>query len=206
LLNVQHLATEVPIEHYTSLKTKLSRRVYDTFIEDIAVVLHPDASVLFSIMDCLQYLHPLGMPSYFTDEKTAMHWLCLNRNQRKRIAVKGVSLDQIPNVELHTFLKEKACIEFSLPVDQLVTNLFMLKKHIERLQYKESYVERFSLLSRRELLVLKMLSTGYRNKEISECLHISDKTVKKHRENLLAKLEVENTADLFFIAYAFGLR
>ncbi len=51
-------------------------------------------------------------------------------------------------------------------------------------------------LSERELEILRMISDGRKSREIAEELNISIKTVGKHRANILAKLEVKNTAEL----------
>lgn len=55
-------------------------------------------------------------------------------------------------------------------------------------------------LTRREKEVLSLIAEGNTNPEIAEKLFISADTVNSHRKNLLAKLEVKNTAML--IKYA----
>jgi NarL family two-component system response regulator YdfI len=49
-----------------------------------------------------------------------------------------------------------------------------------------------SILSTRELEVLQRVAHGERNKEIARVLHISDRTVKAHLENIFLKLEVDS--------------
>ena len=55
-------------------------------------------------------------------------------------------------------------------------------------------------ITQREKEVLKLLGEGYQNKEISDMLHISVKTVEKHRANIMGKLNLHNAAAL--TAYA----
>ncbi len=55
-------------------------------------------------------------------------------------------------------------------------------------------------LSPREREVLQLIAEGYSNKQISEILSISIKTVQAHRMNLMAKLDLHDRADL--IRYA----
>lgn len=55
-------------------------------------------------------------------------------------------------------------------------------------------------LTRREKEILSLIAEGNTNPEIAEKLFISADTVNSHRKNLLAKLEVKNTAML--IKYA----
>jgi DNA-binding NarL/FixJ family response regulator len=57
----------------------------------------------------------------------------------------------------------------------------------------------------REREVLKLLGEGYQNKEIAEMLHISVKTVEKHRANIMTKLDLHNAAALTAYAIEHGL-
>jgi DNA-binding NarL/FixJ family response regulator len=62
-----------------------------------------------------------------------------------------------------------------------------------------------SSLSKRELEVLKMIALEMTNDAIAKELFISKRTVDTHRQNLLKKLHVRNTAGLIKAAYAFDL-
>ena len=55
-------------------------------------------------------------------------------------------------------------------------------------------------LSERELEVLYQICKGLSNQEIADTLHISKRTVDKHRENLLAKTYSKNTVGLVMYA------
>ncbi|MBA2882330.1 DNA-binding NarL/FixJ family response regulator [Desulfosalsimonas propionicica] len=60
-------------------------------------------------------------------------------------------------------------------------------------------------ITQREREVLKLLAEGYLNKEISGMLHISVKTVEKHRSNLMGKLDLHSAAALTSFAIEKGL-
>lgn len=60
-------------------------------------------------------------------------------------------------------------------------------------------------ITQREREVLKLLGEGYQNKEISDMLHISVKTVEKHRANIMNKLDLHNAATLTAYAIEHGL-
>ena len=60
-------------------------------------------------------------------------------------------------------------------------------------------------LTRREREILKLIAEGYKNKEISDYLCISVKTVETHRANLMRKLDLHNTAALVALATEKGL-
>jgi DNA-binding NarL/FixJ family response regulator len=59
-------------------------------------------------------------------------------------------------------------------------------------------------LTEREIEILKWIAQGYSNKEISEKLFISHRTVDTHRTNLMKKLDVHNIAGLIRYALRAG--
>lgn len=60
-------------------------------------------------------------------------------------------------------------------------------------------------ISMRELEILKFISNEYTNDEIASKLDISKRTVDTHRQNLMNKLKVKNTAGLVKFAFANNL-
>ena len=60
-------------------------------------------------------------------------------------------------------------------------------------------------LTQREREILKLIAEGYKNKEIADILCISQKTVEKHRTNLMTKLNLHNVAALTAFAIEKGL-
>lgn len=60
-------------------------------------------------------------------------------------------------------------------------------------------------LSSREVEVLQMVAEGRANKQVARELGISIKTVEKHRQNLMKKLDLHDTAGLTRYAVAAGI-
>jgi len=58
----------------------------------------------------------------------------------------------------------------------------------------------FDQLSAREREVLKLVAEGYTNKAIAEMMHVSIKTVEKHRANVMTKLNIQDLAGLIRVA------
>ncbi|MDP3016063.1 MAG: response regulator transcription factor, partial [Deltaproteobacteria bacterium] len=56
--------------------------------------------------------------------------------------------------------------------------------------------ENTEVLTMREREVLKLLAEGKRTKEIAAALYISPHTVRRHRSNIMEKLNIKNLADL----------
>jgi DNA-binding NarL/FixJ family response regulator len=64
-----------------------------------------------------------------------------------------------------------------------------------------SRADQFHLqLSTRELEILDLICKGLSNQEIGDELHISKRTVDKHRANILSKTDTKNTASLVMFA------
>lgn len=60
-------------------------------------------------------------------------------------------------------------------------------------------------LTSREMEVLQLVAEGKANKETADELHISIKTVEKHRQTLMKKLDIHDTASLTRYAIAAGI-
>jgi len=69
----------------------------------------------------------------------------------------------------------------------------------------DASVDRYEILTEREREVLQLTAEGYTGPEIGNRLHISPRTVEKHRENLQAKLELRNVVEMAAYAHQRGL-
>lgn len=65
--------------------------------------------------------------------------------------------------------------------------------------------EMFPQLTSRELEVLDLVARGLENRRIARELHLSDKTVRNHVSNVMAKLDVEDRSEAIARARAAGL-
>jgi two-component system, LuxR family, response regulator FixJ len=63
---------------------------------------------------------------------------------------------------------------------------------------------RFEALTAREREVLAHVLSGQLNKQIAADVHASERTVKAHRANLMAKLQVQSVAELAYLAHEAG--
>jgi two-component system response regulator DegU len=61
------------------------------------------------------------------------------------------------------------------------------------------------LLSKREIQVLELVADGKTNSDVSELLGISPKTVARHRERIMSKLNVHSATELVKFAFRSGL-
>jgi DNA-binding NarL/FixJ family response regulator len=65
--------------------------------------------------------------------------------------------------------------------------------------------KRRTVLSSREVEVLQLIAEGNANKQVAAELGISIKTVEKHRQHLMSKLGLHDTAGLTRYAIAAGI-
>jgi len=63
----------------------------------------------------------------------------------------------------------------------------------------------YTSLTSREIEIIQLLADGLYTKEIAEKLFISDKTVERHKTNILKKLKLRNTAQLVKVAIIKGI-
>jgi DNA-binding NarL/FixJ family response regulator len=67
-------------------------------------------------------------------------------------------------------------------------------------EYQRSSKKELPVLTTREKEILGLIAEGYTNPQIAEKIFLSQFTVDSHRKNLLAKLDVKNTATLIKFA------
>jgi DNA-binding NarL/FixJ family response regulator len=66
--------------------------------------------------------------------------------------------------------------------------------------YQSALKKELPVLTRREKEILELIAEGYTNGSIADKLFVSHFTVDSHRKNLMAKLNVKNTASLIKLA------
>jgi len=79
----------------------------------------------------------------------------------------------------------------------------LVRGHILKKQSESKSI--FNLLTARENEILKLLVEGHSNHDIGKKLDISAYTAKKHRTNLMKKLDIHNLAELTRFAMKNGL-
>jgi DNA-binding NarL/FixJ family response regulator len=67
-------------------------------------------------------------------------------------------------------------------------------------EYQRSSRTDLPVLTPREKEILELIAEGYTNPQIAEKIYLSQFTVDSHRKNLLAKMNVKNTASLVRLA------
>lgn len=77
--------------------------------------------------------------------------------------------------------------------------------HLEANDIAELHEKKKAVLSSREVEILQLVAEGKANKQVAHDLGISIKTVEKHRQKLMVKLDLHDTAGLTRYAIAAGI-
>ncbi|MEO0505334.1 MAG: response regulator transcription factor [Bacteroidota bacterium] len=93
---------------------------------------------------------------------------------------------------------------FSGDISNVLVNNLLNPSSEEKTSQKKAKDNPFDLTNK-ELQVLKLVLQGLTNKEISEKLQNSKRTIETHRFNLMKKMAVKNLIDLSKKAQEFGL-
>jgi two-component system response regulator NreC len=99
-------------------------------------------------------------------------------------------------------LKQDASAQLVEAIRTVCNDEKMISSSILPLLEKTSALKK---LTKRERQVLRMIASGYRNREISEELNISLKTVDSHRTNLMRKLDLHRLVDVVEFANKIGI-
>lgn len=83
--------------------------------------------------------------------------------------------------------------------------MLMLKKNMEGYNYPKSVAMLENSFSSRELEVLQLIAEGLTNQQMSDKLFLSKRTIEGHRQSLIDKTAVRNTAGLICFAMRKGL-
>jgi DNA-binding NarL/FixJ family response regulator len=102
--------------------------------------------------------------------------------------------------------KEDSADELITAVQRVAAGHAYLSSSVRR--YRESLLGRPDLfskvLSRREQEVLKVIGGGFSNEEAAALLGLSAETVKSHRRNIMARLDLHSSAELQAYAVRHG--
>ncbi len=111
-----------------------------------------------------------------------------------KAGVKGFLLKSSDIKELEHAIKEVTSGESHFSNELLRNIITNFGKNAPR------QAQEISSLTNRELEVIKFICNGLNNEEIADKLHISPKTVKGHRANLLAKTGCKNSPSMVIYA------
>ena len=115
----------------------------------------------------------------------------------KKVGFHACISKDIQSLDLIQLLKSPMNDFISVPDFKNTNNIQMVKA--------EELLSAFSLLTKRELEVVKILVNGKSTKENADELNISVYTLETHKKNIFRKLEINSIGELIHIAHEYKL-
>ena len=138
-------------------------------------------------------------PKSFATEIEARNWLSKECNvevsksedQKLEITFKG------------TDNNGKAIYEFKDQSSNFASTIHQFETLIEQNNFIKNNVEKYSSLTSREKETLKFIIKGHTNAQIAEKMHLSQHTIRTHRNRIWKKLEIKHLRDCLKYEYFF---
>ncbi len=170
------LITAFAFDFNSNDKLKKDRKFYDIAILDDTFL--KENEIKNSISVILNYLDAKKILFTESNEPTYLQYFIYWGFNG--IISKKIDSNELINAIINVFEKEYY-------IDTYVQNILNVK----------NIISDHKILSLRENEILKMIRSGFGNKEISEKLFISVKTVEAHKENIKHKLEIKKINELY---------
>ncbi len=139
-------------------------------------------------------------------ESSAVLAYCKQRNPALKVialtgAQSGMAYRQLIDARADAvLLKDATATELLRCIEDVMAGKHIVPEHVQR---QADAVDHG--LTPREQQILQLIYQGMATVEVAEQLHLSAKTVDKHRENLMRKLQVSNVVQLIHKARELGL-
>ena len=172
------LITAFAFDFNTADKFNRSRKFYDIVVLDDTFL--KESEIKNSIHILLNNVEAKKILFTDSNELTYLqYFICLGFNG---IISKQTDSNELRNAIINVFEKE-----------------YYLDTYIKNILHGKNLITNHNILSSREKEIMKMIKEGFKNKEISEKLFISVKTVESHKENIKHKLEIKRINELYSI-------
>lgn len=146
--------------------------------------IQPDIAILDIEMP---FIDGLSIAKQCREENIATKFIILTYHQEAQFILKAKKL----NIDGY-ILKEDAISELEICINNILNGDVYYSKvfRSKNISDTENTLSRITLLSPSELKILKLIAQNISTKEISELLFISERTVEKHRSNIISKLKL----------------
>ncbi len=164
------------------------------------LTLKPDVLILDISM---QGMSGIELSAHVAERYPEMHMLVLSMHTDEEFvlnAVKAGVKGYLPKDTSKEELLEaiQTVSEGGEYYSKLVSEHFM-KSYLKKMKADQAVIEKDDLTPR-ELEILKLCASGMTNKEIADKLCISGKTVDTHKNHIMQKLKLKNTAEMVLYA------
>lgn len=102
-------------------------------------------------------------------------------------------------------LKDVPGKELIEAIKKVISGKHYFSSEVTEILSKELAGEQRGIVTRREQLVLRLISQGLNNKRIAQEINVSVRTVETHKRNIKQKLGIDSTVGLMRYAIDYGL-
>ena len=102
-------------------------------------------------------------------------------------------------------LKYQTGKELIKAIKKVFSGKHYFSSEVTEILSKELAGEQRRIVTRREQLVLRLISHGFNNKRIAQEINVSVRTVETHKRNIKQKLGIDSTMGLMRYAIDYGL-
>jgi DNA-binding NarL/FixJ family response regulator len=173
--------------------------------EDLIKILEKKSCDVIVIDIAMPKIDGIKVVKYLRDHSTLIPVLALSANDDSK------SIKAILQAGANGFVPKTSSLqELDFAINAILRgNAYISPSVSERMLNPDSATSRantaISILTTRELEIMRLLAEGKPNREIGGILHISTRTVDTHRSNILKKLGFKTNADLVRLAISEGL-
>jgi DNA-binding CsgD family transcriptional regulator len=161
-------------------------------LNKLAFVVGNDVLAYIEVMDIFKENSFTSFnPNYFSTEIEARNWLS------KKLITK-VYNEEDQNLEISYKGKDnngKVVFEIKESASNFDCTINLFKTIIEKNDFKNNNIDKYSSLTQREKETLKFIVKGYTNLQISNEMFVSHHTIRTHRNRIWKKLEIKHFRD-----------
>jgi two-component system, NarL family, response regulator NreC len=165
----------------------LQQEHYDVVLMDISMPVMNGVVATKEIAKQFPKTKVIAVSMYEDDE----HIMTMFHAGASGYLFKNTDKNEIENALDEVIIKQN--LYWPRSIGDKLFNKMILKKRVQNVSCQE-------LFSDREKEIIRLICAEYSTKEIADYLHLSQKTVAWHRENLMQKSHAKNTAGLVVFA------
>jgi DNA-binding NarL/FixJ family response regulator len=172
--------------------TKLSKATNGS--DALRLIHEVDANI--AILDIeMPFMDGLSIAKHCQEQNSSTKFIILSYHKEPEFIVQAKSLNIAGYILKEDVLSEIAnCIKTIINGERYYSKVF---KILEEGKVK-STIDRIANLSPSERKILKLIAQSYSTRDISKQLFISERTVEKHRSNIIIKLNLKGKTNSLF--------
>jgi DNA-binding NarL/FixJ family response regulator len=193
LINVSNMSVSACSNNGRDAIAILEKKAIDLVLMDIEMPILNGYEATALITSCYPNIKVIALTAH--DEKSIV----------KKMLDAGASGYILKNINRETLVEAINTVMKGQPYYSSEIPIALASSSIEEKGHTENKTHFTTLLSAREIEILKHIANGLSNNEIAKKLYLSPKTIDTHRTNIMQKLDIHNVVGLVKYAIKSGL-